>query len=76
MGVGLQGSVRQIVVVDPESFPVTPDHSAESSLLCQVYVSGGPFQASWPPLISLVSDEKHEKKNKTLCVGSRWVRRG
>lgn len=40
MGVGLQGSVCQIVVVDLESFPVTPDHSAESSLLCQVCLGG------------------------------------
>lgn len=29
--------------VDPEMFPVTPDHSAESSLHCQGVVSRGAY---------------------------------
>lgn len=58
-------------VVDPEMFPVTPDHSAESSLHRQVCVSGGlPFQAQLLLYsIYAVSNEKYDKRKGTPFVG-------
>lgn len=65
-------------VVDPEMFAVTPVHSAELSLHCQVCVclGGPPYQARVLLLTFAVSDKKaHDKKRGPRASDLGWSSR-